>query len=178
MLPAASGSYAGIAACAAGASFFGAFIAVLLSVSVAELFGVQAMASGFGLLVTTWLFGAVPEPVAGWIADTTGSYTAAWLMAAGLFSWPGAPSAASAAPRGGQRAPAPGRHGRRARRALPGAAGGGGGGRAGPASRRAAPRGPVGRPAPGPVAGPVPALPVCPEVASHSCVPNCVLSVF
>ena len=46
MLPAASGSYAGIAACAAGASFFGAFIAVLLSVSVAELFGVLLLLAG------------------------------------------------------------------------------------------------------------------------------------
>jgi len=46
VLPAASGSYAGIAACAAGASFFGAFIAVLLSVSVAELLGVLLLLAG------------------------------------------------------------------------------------------------------------------------------------
>ena len=67
-------------------SFFGGAFMALKVVMYAEFFGLANLPRAFGLGSTSFIFGGFAgSPFAGWIHDTTGSDTAAWLICGGFL---------------------------------------------------------------------------------------------
>lgn len=79
-------SYTMMVIFAVGFGFCGGTFGAMFPVVQAELFGLAQLPRALGVGMTSWAWGGIiGTPLAGWIYDTTGSYTAAWIFCGVLW---------------------------------------------------------------------------------------------
>jgi OFA family oxalate/formate antiporter-like MFS transporter len=84
------GQYLTPATMAIGAAIAGFGYGALLSLfpsTVADYYGLKNLGANYGMVFTAWGVGGVFGPIlAGWVADSTGTYQTAYLISAGLLA--------------------------------------------------------------------------------------------